>query len=57
MLAISQAQNKEQKAIVVRAASLALRRSVITLVACMSNDGDVQKLLPHVIIGIQRVLL
>ena len=56
LLAISKAQHKKQKETLVRRASLALRRSVITLVAFMCDDDDIQKLLPQVIIGNHRLL-
>ena len=57
LLAISKAQHKKQKETLVRRASLALRRSVNTLVAFMCDDDDIQKLLPQVIIGNHRLLL
>ena len=56
LLAISKAQHKKQKETLVRRASLALRRSVITLVAFMCDDNDIQKLLPQLIIGNHRLL-
>ena len=56
LIAVPKAELKRKSASMVRPASLALRRSVITLVAFVCDDDAVQKQLPQIIVGNHRLL-
>ena len=56
LIAIPKAELKRKKETVVRPASLALRRSVITLIAFVCDDAATRKLLPQVVVGNHRLL-
>ena len=56
MVAISKRDVKRKAAMLVRPASLSLRRAAITLIAFLSDDEFTQSLLPQVIVGNKKLL-
>ena len=56
LIAVPKQELKRKAETIQRKASLAMRRSVITLVAFTCDDDVIQKILPQVIVGSHRLL-
>ena len=56
LFAMPKAELKRKRETFVRPASLALRRSAITLIAFVCDDAATQKLLPQLVVGNRQML-